>query len=157
MVVNDADTCQWCGSDALHMRRNEVQVLNAQVEVKHSLYACASCHGLSLVARWANQSYAYRAVERRRLLRPSVYIALYAVACAWCGCGEQMEPHEINATIANPVSTRHRYDIYGCYACQGYTAVSYSGEVCTYPATQDTQYHTLYYLQSGHAYGMQGL
>jgi len=123
--------------------------MNAQVEVNHTLYTCATCRGLSLVAWWANQPFAYRAVERRRLLRPSVCIAIYAVACAWCGRADQMEPQEINATLANPISTRHRYDIYGCYACQRYTAVSYSGEVCTYPATQDTQYQTLYYLHAG--------
>jgi hypothetical protein len=145
-MTETAISCQWCDSAEWAARYDVVPVVNARLDVPHTLYECAQCGRLSLSAHWGQQYYTCRAIEHRRRFRSSLYVAVYSVACAWCGRSERLEPEEINATIANPASQRHKYDIYGCHACQRYTAISYLGEIYTYRATQDDRYHTLYYL-----------
>jgi hypothetical protein len=112
----------------------------------HTLYLCQDCQQYTLATYWGNQSLSYRAVAQRRFMRSPIYLIIYAISCAWCHHNDQIEPAEINATIANPLSRRHRYDIYACYACHQYTAVAYVGEVHTYQAKRDQSYGTLYHL-----------
>lgn len=151
LMAEHGSRCRWCGSDNITVQPRQVNVVNAQVDAPHFVHACGACGGFTLVAFWEQQPYIYRAVERRRFLRSPLFVNLYEVACAWCQRNDEMQPQEINATIANPVSTRQRYDIYGCHACNQYTAVSYAGEIVTYRATQDRHYHTLFYLTTGDA------
>lgn len=139
-------TCQWCGSNEVTPTKNGVKVDNAQIEIPHVPYTCGECQKLTLVAAWSNRSYSYRGVIQPRFLLPNLYVVLYEVACAWCGSDSNIEPLEINATINNPASNRHRYDIYACFACDHYTAVSYLGEIYTYRAKQDNVYRSLYHL-----------
>ena len=98
-------------------------------------------------ARWGKQHFLYKALEYPRTFRAPLYVLVYPIACSWCSRADMVEPEEINATVANPASQRHRYDIYACHACDRYTAVSYLGQVFAYPATQDDRYPSLYYLE----------
>jgi hypothetical protein len=145
-MTDSEGICQWCGSENVQMRKYQVRVDNAQMDVPHMLYICADCRMYSLVAWFGNRCSIYRAIEKWRFLLPNIYIIIYPIACAWCGADEQMQPVDINATIGNPMTRRHRYDVYMCLACECYTAVSYLGELATYAATQDNIYSTLYYL-----------
>jgi hypothetical protein len=142
--------CQWCGSATdLGVAGEGVKLANPQVDLPHTLFRCARCGQLSLGAKWGNQRYLYKGLEYKRPFRRPTYVAIFPVACAWCERRDKIEPEEINATVANPASQRHKYDIYACHACERYTAVSYLGEVYAYPATQDERYATLYYLELG--------
>ncbi len=150
MAGEAAADCRWCGAEAaLELIDFDVKVANPQVDFAHKIYRCELCHKLSAVAHWGNQEFTYRALEYPRSFRSPVYVLRYDVACGWCGRADLIEPEEINATIANPASARHRYDIYACHACERYTAVSYLGQVFAYPATQDERYPSLYYLEIG--------
>jgi hypothetical protein len=142
--------CQWCSMESdLELLDFDVKVANAQVEFDHMIYRCGFCKKLTAEARWGKQSFIYRALEYPRAFRGSIYVLVYDVACGWCGRGDMLEPEEINATVGNPASQRHHYDIYACHACDRYTAVSYLGQVFAYPATQDDRYPSMYYLEIG--------
>jgi hypothetical protein len=143
-------TCRWCGTDdQVELADIDVRVANSQVDFDHQIYRCGRCAKLTAEARWGNQHYAYRALEYPRTFRGPLYVLVYDIACGWCGRTEHVEPEEINATIGNPASQRHHYDIYACHACDRYTAVSYLGQVFAYPATQDDRYPSMYYLEIG--------
>lgn len=139
--------CQWCSNDDVVLTRHQVKVGNAQVDSSHSLYRCLLCHRLTLVAFWENRRYFYRALEKRQFLLATIYLIIYPVVCVWCGKHDQIEPVEINATVAHSISRHHRYDIYACYACDRYTAVSYLGDITTFHAIQDSTYPSLYHLK----------
>ncbi len=142
--------CSWCGmDDALDVADVDVHVANRQVDFAHTIYRCGHCARLMAEARWGNQRFVYRALEYPRAFRNPIYVLIYEVACGWCGRADMMEPEEINATVGNPASQRHQYDIYACHACDRYTAISYLGQVFTYPATQDDRYPSMYYLEVG--------
>ncbi len=150
MTTETALACQWCSMDAeLELVDFDVKVANPQLDFDHKIYRCGSCAKLTAEARWGSQRYSYKTLEYQRTLRRPIYVLVYEVACGWCGRGDMIEPEEINATVANPASARHRYDIYACHACDRYTAVSYLGQVFAYPATQDARYLSLYYLEIG--------
>lgn len=149
-MTEPEQTCQWCGMDnTLDLADFDVKVANAQVEFDHTIYRCQHCAKLTATARWGNQQFVYRALEYQRSFRRPVYVLVYDVACGWCGRTDMIEPEEINATVGNPASQRHHYDIYACHACDRYTAVSYLGQVFAYPATQDSRYPSMYYLEIG--------
>ncbi|HNP88126.1 MAG TPA: hypothetical protein PKK78_18455 [Kouleothrix sp.] len=150
MPPESLQACCWCGAeDSSDLIDFDVQVANAQVDFDHAIYRCSVCTKLSATAQWGSQKFAYKALEYPRTLRKPIYVLVYDIACAWCGRSDAIEPADVNATIGNPASARHRYDIYACNACQRYTAVSYLGQVFTYPATQDTRYPSMYYLEVG--------
>lgn len=138
--------CQWCGSGSVTTHRHRAKVINTQIDFPHTLYRCAACQQLSLATHWNNREVFYRAIAHRRALRSPIYVIVYPIACAWCGQTESMHPEDINATIANPISTRMNYDVYWCDACSHHTALSYLGELVAYPARADTIYDTLYHL-----------
>lgn len=149
-MTDQERVCRWCDTaGSLDLADFEVKVANPQVEFAHSIYRCEQCGKLTAEARWGGQQFAYRAIEYQRPLRGAVYVLLYDVACAWCGRTDMLDPEEINATVGNPASQRHHYDIYACHACDRYTAVSYLGQVYAYPATQDERYRSMYYLELG--------
>ena len=142
--------CRWCAmDDSLEMVDFDVKVANPQVDFDHKIYRCSQCTKLTAQARWGSQRFDYKVLEYPRAFRSTVYVLVYEVACGWCGRNDMIEPEEINATVGNPASQRHHYDIYACHACDRYTAVSYLGQVFTYPATQDERYHSMYYLEVG--------
>ncbi len=141
--------CQWCGSNDMVLHRNQVKVINAQVDFPHALSVCQECDHLTLSTSWGEQVYAYRAVYRKRVLLPDLYLIIHTIACAWCGSDEDVQPEDINATIENPSSGRDRYDVYRCAACRRHTAVSFVGKLATYRAAQDEKYKTLYHLHVG--------
>ncbi len=146
-IPEQASLCQWCNSENIRLHNHQVKVANAQMDGQpHSLYRCQQCQQYSVVTWWGNQCLSYRALAQRRFLLPTVYLVIYPIACAWCHTADQVEPAEINATIANPWNRRHRYDVYACFACNHYTAVSYLGELHTYRAKRDSTYGTLYHL-----------
>lgn len=150
MMSDPEQICQWCGMDAgLEAVDYDVNVANPQVEFDHAIARCGRCGKLSAAARWGAQRFVYRAIAYPRRFRKPIYVLVYDIACGWCGRMDMIEPEEINATIGNPASYRHRYDIYACHACDHYTAVSYLGQVFSYPATQDQRYPSLYYLEIG--------
>jgi hypothetical protein len=142
--------CHWCGMyDQLELADIKVSIANPQFDFDHTIYRCGACGKLTAEARWGSQQYVYRAIEYSRRFRASIYVLVYDVVCGWCGRGDMLEPEEINATVGNPASARHHYDIYACHACDRYTAVSYLGQVFAYPATQDERYPSMYYLEVG--------
>ena len=148
MTAEPELVCQWCGLDNdMALVNYDIKVANPQVDFEHTIYRCTLCQKLTAVARWGNQQFVYKVLEYPRTFRRPMYVLVYDVVCAWCGRGDLIEPEEINATVANPASQRHRYDIYACHACDRYTAVSYLGQVFAYPATQDDRYPALYYLE----------
>lgn len=149
MSVEDG-ICQWCGSSDIVLHRNQVKVINAQVDFPHALSVCQACNRLNVSTSWGDRLYVYRALYRKRVLLPDLYMVIHAITCAWCGSDEEVEPEDINAPIANPASGRDRYDVYKCAACRQYTAVSYVGELFTYRAVQDEKYTTLYHLNIEH-------
>jgi hypothetical protein len=148
-----ADTpfaCRWCGAEAdLELLDFDVKVANPPVDFEHRIYECQTCKKLTAEARWGNQQFVYKAIQYPRTLRSPIYVLVFDVACAWCGRADLIEPEEINATVGNPASARHRYDIYACHSCEQYTAVSYLGQIFTYPAVQDDRYPSMYYLEVG--------
>lgn len=149
-MTEPEQTCQWCGMDnRLELADLDVEVTNPQVEFAHAIYRCEHCGKLTAAAHWGNQRFVYRALEYARTFRSPIYVLVYDVACGWCGRADMIEPEEINATVGNPASQRHHYDIYACHACDRYTAVSYLGQVFSYPATQDSRYPSMYYLEVG--------
>jgi hypothetical protein len=135
--------------DQLELADIDVKIANPQLDFDHAIYRCGSCGKLTAEARWGNQQYVYRAIEYSRRFRGVIYVLVYDVACGWCSRSDMLEPQEINATVGNPASARHHYDIYACHACDRYTAVSYLGQVFAYPATQDQRYPSMYYLEVG--------
>lgn len=140
--------CQWCSiADQLELVDFDIKVANPQVEFEHSIYRCGACTKLTAAARWGKQLFQYKALEYPRTFRAALYVLVYPIACSWCGRADMIEPEEVNATVGNPASQRHRYDIYACHACDRYTAVSYLGQVYAYPATQDSRYRSMYYLE----------
>lgn len=139
--------CCWCGAnDQVELTDLDIKVVNRQVDFAHALYHCERCDKLTVAARWGNQRYDYKAIAYQRAFRGALYVLIYDIACGWCGRSDQLEPEEINATIGNPASQRHQYDIYACFACERYTAVSYLGQIHAYPATQDDRYPSMFYL-----------
>jgi hypothetical protein len=150
MTADPELACQWCGQhNDLALVDYAIKVANPQVEFDHNIHRCGACAKLTAEARWGKQHFLYKALEYPRAFRAPLYVLVYPIACAWCTRADMVEPEEINATIANPASQRHHYDIYACHACDRYTAVSYLGQVFAYPATQDDRYHSLYYLEIG--------
>jgi hypothetical protein len=150
MTTEPELACQWCGADSdLELVAFDVKVANPQVEFDHKIYRCGFCKKLTAEARWGKQTFAYRALEYPRTFRSPIYVLVYDVVCGWCGRSDLLEPEEINATVGNPASQRHHYDIYACHACDRYTAVSYLGQVFTYQATQDDRHPSMYYLEIG--------
>lgn len=148
MTVKPQLACQWCSmEDDLHLVDLDIKVANPQVEFEHRIHRCGVCGKLTAEARWGKQLFQYKALEYPRAFRAPIYVLVYPVACGWCGRADMIEPEEINATVGNPASQRHQYDIYACHACDRYTAVSYLGQVYTYPATQDDRYPSMYYLE----------
>ena len=141
-------SCRWCSLDGeLELADFDVNVVNRQVDFEHTIYRCSACQKLTAAARWGPQQFVYRALAYPRAFRRTVYVLVYDVACAWCGRADMIEPAEINATVGNPASQRHRYDIYACHACNRYTAISYLGQVFAYPAKQDERYPSMFYLE----------
>ena len=150
MTAESELACQWCGRENdLTLVDYDIKVANPQVEFDHNIHRCGACAKLTAEARWGKQHFLYKALEYPRTFRAPLYVLVYPIGCAWCSRADLVEPEEINATVANPASQRHRYDIYACHACDHYTAVSYLGQVFTYPATQDDRYPSLYYLEIG--------
>jgi hypothetical protein len=150
MTPDPALACHWCGEEnELELADYDVDVANRQVDFEHKIYRCAACGKLTAEARWGNQRFGYRALEYARAFRRPTYVLVYEVGCAWCGRSDMIEPAEINATIGNPASQRHHYDIYACHACDRYTAISYLGQIFAYPATQDDRYPSMFYLEIG--------
>ena len=150
MAAETAPACCWCGGDdTLEIADLDVKIANPQVDFEHMIYRCGLCTKLSAVAHWGNQQFSYKALEYPRAFRSPIYVLVYDVACAWCGRADLIEPEEINATVGNPASARHRYDVYACHACERYTAISYLGQVFAYAATQDERYPSMYYLEVG--------
>jgi hypothetical protein len=148
MTAESALACQWCGiTDELELVDLDIKVANPQVEFEHNIHRCGACAKLTAEARWGKQLFQYKALEYPRTFRSAIYVLVYPIACGWCGRADMIEPEEINATVGNPASQRHRYDIYACHACDRYTAVSYLGQVFSYPAVQDSRYRSMYYLE----------
>src|SRR5262245_28571980 len=142
--------CEWSGMDSdPELIDFDVKVANPQVDFVHKIYRCGQCGKLTAEARWGNQQFVYKALEYPRTFRSPIYVLVYDIACGWCGRNDMIEPEEINATVGNPASQRHQYDIYACHACDRYTAVSYLGQIYTYPATQDDRYPSMFYLEVG--------
>jgi hypothetical protein len=150
MAADSRLICRWCGmDDELELVDFDVKIANSQVDFEHQIYRCTSCKKLTAEAHWGNQQFVYKALEYPRAFRSPIYVLVYEIACAWCGRSDLIEPEEINATVGNPASARHHYDIYACHACDTYTAVSYLGQVFSYPAVQDERYPSMFYLEVG--------
>lgn len=139
--------CAWCGYTAgLERMYDHVHVVNAQVSMEHVVDRCPSCTQYTASATWGRGvQFVYKVLEYKRRFRRSAWVAVYPVACAWCG-SSATEPSEINVTVANPVSQRFRYDLYLCNYCKAMTAISYLGEIRSHRAERDVTYHTLWYL-----------
>jgi hypothetical protein len=142
-----ATQCKWCGyAGALQSVSDHVHISNAQVSMQHAVWRCPECSQTTAVAQWGRDlQFSYKVLEYKRLFRRSTWVAVYDVICAWCG-SKATEPAEVNVTVANPVSQRFRYDLYGCRACGKATAISYLGEIHTHCAERDDVYRSLWYL-----------
>ncbi len=139
--------CEWCSfADGLAVVGEHVHLTNAQVAMEHVVGRCLECGQTTALAQWGRDlRFSYKAIEYKRMFRRSTWVAVYNVICAWCG-SKATEPAEINVTVANPVSERFRYDLYGCQTCNKATAISYLGEVRTHCAERDDVYRALWYL-----------
>ncbi len=98
-----------------------------------------------LDVRWPDRVVRRKAREYKRRLRKAQWVVIYPVRCSWCD-SERVTAYEINATVANPISERFKYDIYACEDCQRPTAISYMGEIHVHRADQDRKYPALWYL-----------
>jgi DNA-directed RNA polymerase subunit RPC12/RpoP len=139
--------CEWCNfAGGLSVVGEHVHLTNAQVAMEHVVGRCPECGQTTALAQWGRDlRFSYKAIEYKRMFRRSTWVAVYNVICAWCG-SKATEPAEINVTVANPVSERFRYDLYGCQTCSKATAISYLGEVRTHCAVRDDVYRALWYL-----------
>jgi hypothetical protein len=143
----EAPACAWCGhSGEMRSVSDHVHITNAQVSMQHAIWRCPACEKTTASAQWGRDlRFTYKVLEYKRFLRRSTWVAVYDVICAWCG-SKATEPAEINVTVANPVSQRFRYDLYGCQTCGKPTAISYLGEIRTHCAERDSTYRSLWYL-----------
>ncbi len=139
--------CAWCGYNAgLARISDHIHIVNAQVSMEHAVERCPQCQQYTAAATWGRGlQFVYKVLEYRRRFRSSRWVAVYPVACAWCA-STATEPLEINVTVANPVSQRFKYDLYGCSFCKQMTAISYLGEVRAHRAERDTTYRSMWYL-----------
>jgi hypothetical protein len=142
-----AVVCKWCGfSGGLECISEHVHISNAQVTMEHAVGRCPDCGNMTAFAQWGRDvQFSYKALEYKRWLRRSAWVAIYDVQCVWCDA-ETTSPVEINITVANPVSQRFRYDLYHCQHCDQLTAISYLGEVRRHRAVRDDVYSSLWYL-----------
>lgn len=140
-----ADRCSWCGWVGDLIAGERVRPINPQVDLPHLVRHCPECKQAMLDVAWPDKVVRRKAREHTRRFRKPLWVVVYPVVCAWCG-STNTEPYEVNATIANPVSTRFKYDIYRCNYCQRPSAISYLGEIRTHRADQDRQYTALWYL-----------
>lgn len=140
-----ATGCLWCAYVGPLLVGEPVQVVNPQVSLSHELRRCPECQEMMLDVRWPDRVVRYKTREYTRRFRKSLWVVLYPVRCAWCG-SDQTDAYEINATIANPISERFKYDIYRCLACNRPNAASYLGEIHVHRAEQDRRYLALWYL-----------
>jgi hypothetical protein len=147
MDTAKADTtgCLWCGHHGPLQAGDLVPVVNPQISINHRVQRCPECREAMLDAQWPDRVARYKGREHPRRFRRSLWVIIYPVACAWCQ-STNLDAYEINATIANPVSDRFKYDIYRCNICRRPSAVSYLGEVHTHRADQDRTYPSLWYL-----------
>ncbi|GAC1637156.1 MAG: hypothetical protein NVS4B8_01620 [Herpetosiphon sp.] len=139
--------CAWCGYNAgLERVSDHIHIVNAQVSMEHVVDRCPECERFTASATWGRGlQFTYKVLEYRRRFRRSNWVAVYPVACTWCG-SSATEALEINITVANPVSQRFKYDLYGCTYCKKMSAISYLGEVRPHQAVQDRTYSSLWYL-----------
>ncbi|HEY1014985.1 MAG TPA: hypothetical protein VGE07_19915 [Herpetosiphonaceae bacterium] len=138
-------TCLWCGYEGPMQVGEAVRVVNPQIDLPHQIKRCPQCKELMLDVRWPDRTVRRKGREYPRRFRKSLWVVIYPVTCPWCG-GANTEAYDINATIANPVSERFKYDIYRCLDCQRPVAISYLGEIRVHRADQDKKYPDLWYL-----------
>jgi hypothetical protein len=144
-MTENTTGCLWCAYRGPLLAGETVAVANPQVSLPHDLRRCPECHEAMLDVRWPDRVVRRKAREHSRRFRKSLWVVVYPVLCAWCG-SDNTEAYEINATIANPISERFKYDIYRCRACQRPNAASYLGEIHVHRADQDREYTSLWYL-----------
>lgn len=140
------EQCLWCGYAGPLEGEQPISVVNPQLDLRHLLRRCPQCSEYLVDVIWPGRTLRRKVQEYRRRFRRSLWVVVYPVACQWCE-STNTEPYEINATIANPVSERFRYDIYRCNYCRRPTAISYLGEIHAYRARQDELYSALWYLE----------
>ncbi len=145
-MLEKPNQCAWCHVEGTMLAGPEVSVVNPQVTLPHELRRCPECHEWMVDVIWHDRVIRHKVREHPRRFRKSQWVVIYPVTCVWCG-STNTEAYEINATIANPISTRFKYDIYRCLYCKQPNAVSYLGEVHVHKTRQDKDYITLWYLE----------
>lgn len=137
--------CLWCGSSAPLRAGGNVIPVNPQISLPHEIRWCSVCGEAMLDIRWPERVVRRKAREEKRRFRKSLWVVIYPVRCSWCN-SSNTEAYEINATIANPMSERLKYDIYRCMDCSRPSAISYLGDIIVHQADQDRRYPSLWYL-----------
>jgi hypothetical protein len=144
-MTNPTQGCLWCDYPGPLLVGDSVTPVNPQVSLLHEVRRCPECHEAMLDIRWPDHVVRRKAREYKRRFRRPLWVVLYPVPCAWCGSANT-DAYEINATVANPISTRFKYDIYRCLECRRPNAVSYLGEIHVHRADQDREFLTLWHL-----------
>lgn len=143
--MSDQPQCLWCGYAGALQAGAAVAPVNPQVNLPHDVRTCPECAEIMLDVRWPDRVVRRKARAQARRFRKPLWVVIYPVRCAWCSSADT-EPYEINATVANPISERFKYDIYRCSTCARPTAISYMGEIIVHRADQDQQFTALWYL-----------
>jgi hypothetical protein len=138
--------CLWCGDVGPLEQLEQVQVVNPQLDLPHLLRRCGACGEHQVDVRWPGRTVRRKVQRYERRFRKPLWIVVYPLECRWCE-STNVELYEVNATIANPVSMRFRYDIYRCGYCRRPTAISYLGEINAYRVRQDELYAAMWYLE----------
>ena len=143
--MEQAKGCLWCGYAGPLQVGETVRAVNPQVDLPHQVKRCPQCQEVLLDVTWSDKVVRRKGREEPRRFRKSLWVVIYPVVCAWCGSANT-DAYEINATIANPLSERFKYDIYRCLDCTRPLAASYIGELRVHRADQDRTYLALWYL-----------
>ena len=138
--------CLWCGYTGSLLAGPTVTPVNPQLSLPHHVRHCPRCQEAMLDVDLPNRTVRRKGQEYKRRFRRSIWVVIYPISCAWCS-STATEAYDINATIANPLSSRLKYDIYRCTACENPTAISYLGEIAVYQARQDFEFPSLWYLE----------
>lgn len=144
-MIEQQQQCLWCGSNAPLRAGGSVTPINPQLSMPHDLRFCTTCGEAMLDIRLPDRTIRRKAREQKRRFRKSIWVIIYPIRCSWCN-SSNTDAYEINATIANPISERLKYDIYRCEDCGKPSAISYLGEVIVHRADQDQRYLALWYL-----------
>ena len=146
--MNEHRSCLWCNYSGSLLAGATVTPINPQLTVPHHIRICPRCNQAMLDMDIPGRTIRRKAQEYKRRFRRSLWVVIYPIKCGWCSSTDT-EAYDINATIANPLSSRLKYDVYRCNACENPSIISYLGEISVYRGRQDFEFPSLWYIEEG--------